>query len=38
MTALIRTLDNTTPYKIGEKGHIEHGWSGVIEYNIYYNH
>ena len=34
MTALIRTLDNTTPYKIGEKGHIEYGLSGHIREQI----
>ena len=34
MTALIRTLDNTTPYKIGEKGHIEYGWSAQIREQI----
>lgn len=34
MTALIDTLDSTTPYKIGEKGHIEYGLSGHIREQI----
>jgi hypothetical protein len=34
MTALIDTLDDITPYKIGEKGHIEYGWSGHIREQI----
>jgi hypothetical protein len=34
MTALIDTLDSITPYKIGEKGHIEYGWSGHIREQI----
>jgi hypothetical protein len=34
MTALIETLDSITPYKIGEKGHIEYGWSGHMREQI----
>ena len=34
MAALIDTLDSITPYKIGEKGHIEYGWSGHMREQI----
>ena len=34
MTSLISALDNYTPTQIGEKGHIEYGWSNRIPEKI----
>jgi Mg-chelatase subunit ChlD len=34
MAALINTLDNHTPTQIGEKGHVEYGWSNIIQETI----
>ena len=34
MAALVNALDNYTPLQIGEKGHIEYGWSNSIQEKI----
>ena len=34
MAALINALDNHTPTQIGEKGHVEYGWSNSIKEKI----
>ena len=34
MAALINALDNYTSYQIGEKGHVEYGWSNNIQEKI----
>ncbi len=34
MAALINALDNYTPSQIGEKGHVEYGWSNSIQEQI----
>jgi hypothetical protein len=34
MAALVNALDNYTPVQIGEKGHIEYGWSNSIQEKI----
>lgn len=34
MAALLTALDNYTPYQIGEKGHIEYGWSNNVQEKI----
>lgn len=34
MAALINTLDNNTPLKFGENGHVEYGWSNNIQESI----
>ena len=34
MAALINTNDNYTPFQIGENGHIEYGWSNLIQEKI----
>ncbi len=34
MAALINALDNYTPTQIGEKGHVEYGWSNSIKEKI----
>ena len=34
MAALVNALDNYTPAQIGEKGHVEYGWSNSIQEQI----
>ena len=34
MAALVNALDNYTPTQIGEKGHVEYGWSNSIQEQI----
>lgn len=34
MAALVNALDNYTPLQIGEKGHVEYGWSNSIQEKI----
>jgi hypothetical protein len=34
MATLINTIDNYTPTQIGEKGHVEYGWSNSIQEKI----
>ena len=34
MAALVNALDNYTPAQIGEKGHVEYGWSNSIQQQI----
>ena len=34
MAALVNALDNYTPQQIGEKGHVEYGWSNNVQEKI----
>jgi len=34
MTALVNTIDNSTPSQIGENGHTEYGWSSNLQERI----
>lgn len=34
MSALVNTLDNSTPIQIGENGHAEYGWSNNVQERI----